>query len=311
MTRKLSLLVYVLLFSVTIVAQSNIYQSKIDSLQKVKEQYTYKIQQIDSELKLLKQKVVIQSIKDPNNFNTTTTLYQDAKVREKAGPLGDYKVLPKGSVVTLLGFSDGYWKINYDQYVGYINDMYVLDNVETKRIKEEVAVNKGLAEIEQTNKATIESEKQKIELEKQRLKEEKQKKIEEEKEQKRFETAKASGSPIYFISAKVTFNAIDNPEASIQLKNISTNTIDAYTVGIYCYNRYGNAVNHYAYNTNRYGGLSQDTILPDDTDYDTWTLFGHENTAKIKVVIEKVHFTNGKTWYPKGNVISIEGVSDN
>ncbi len=81
---------------------------------------------------------------------------------------------------------------------------------------------------------------------------------------------------------------------------------------LYCYDRYGDEVQHYADKTNRSGGLSQETLSPDEIDYQsTWTLYGQENTAKIKVLLEKVHFTNGTVWYPKkGHSISIEGVSE-
>lgn len=304
MKLQFTLLIIITVLSFTTVAQQLNYQKSIDSLQTLKNQYENKIQQIDVELALLRKKVTLQSINNPDNLNISIVLEQEAKVRENTTPLGGHIVLPKGSEVTLLEFAGTYWKVNYGNEVGYISDLYFENNKEIKRIKEEIEVNKKLAELNKNKKEQIEAEKQ-------RVLEEKRKKLDEEKENKRFETAKSSRSPAYFVAAGVTFNEIGNPEATVYLKNISSNTIDAYTVGIYCYNRFGNAVNHYTYNTNRCGGLSQNTINPDDTDYSIWTLYGHENTAKIKVVLEKVHFTNGKTWYPKGKAISIEGVSDN
>ena len=118
--------------------------------------------------------------------------------------------------------------------------------------------------------------------------------------------------PLDLVKAWITFNAIDNPEARLVVKNVSKKTVDAYTVGIYCYDRYGKPVEHYLNDTHRFGGLSQTTIKPGATygwnSY--WTLHGYENTAKISVVLEDVHMTDGSTWTPKeGQRVAIEGVS--
>ncbi len=54
--------------------------------------------------------------------------------------------------------------------------------------------------------------------------------LENEVDKKNIEKLLKIGSPIYFISAKVTFNSIGNPEAVVTLKNISKKEIDAYTL---------------------------------------------------------------------------------
>jgi hypothetical protein len=121
---------------------------------------------------------------------------------------------------------------------------------------------------------------------------------------------KSNGAPLELLRALITFNSIDNPEARVLVKNVSQKIIDAYTVGIYCYDRFGDRVKHYASDTNRFGGLSQTTIKPGQTEGNDsyWTLYGHENTAKITVVLEKVHMTDGTVWSPQENQkISIEG----
>lgn len=110
---------------------------------------------------------------------------------------------------------------------------------------------------------------------------------------------KAQGYPVWFLDASISFNAIDDPEAKISLMNISSKIIDAYTVDIYCYDRFGRPVVHYAHDSNVFGGKSKDTIQPGDTDKAAWRLHGHENTSKIKVFIREVHFSDGGTWSPK------------
>ncbi|QQS37037.1 MAG: hypothetical protein IPM56_03530 [Ignavibacteriales bacterium] len=118
------------------------------------------------------------------------------------------------------------------------------------------------------------------------------------------------GIPLYFHKASVTFNSIDNPEAYISLRNISEKTIDAYTLKILCYDRFDNPVKDGLYGDNNFGAISQETISPLSYNSGKWTLYGHENTAKIKVFIDKVHFTDGTTWRPsKGKNPTIEGKS--
>lgn len=88
--------------------------------------------------------------------------------------------------------------------------------------------------------------------------------------------------------------------------------MDAFTIGIYCYDRYGDEVKHYLNDTNRFGGISQHTIKPSKSHgYNSyWTLHGHENTSKIKVVLEKVHMTDDSVWEPvKDQEVWIEGES--
>lgn len=118
--------------------------------------------------------------------------------------------------------------------------------------------------------------------------------------------------PLRLMKAMVTFNSIDNPEARVVVRNVSRKTVDAFTVGIYCYSRFGDPVNHYVDDTNKFGGMAQETIRPGQTigaDHG-WTLYGHDNTAKIKAVLEKVHMTDGSVWKPKsGQEVAIWGTS--
>ncbi len=136
-----------------------------------------------------------------------------------------------------------------------------------------------------------------------------QKKIEEQKKQEEDEKIKP---PLQLVKAMITFNAISNPEASVVVKNVSKKTVDAYTIGIYCYDRYDQPVNHYLYNTNLFEGISQHTVKPSKSigyDY-IWTLYGYENTSKIEAVLEKVHMTDGTVWEPiEGQKVSIKGTS--
>jgi len=123
---KLLLLLFVI-STYTVVAQEVDYQKSIDSLQDIKNQYSKKIQQIDSEIDILHKKVTLQTLQNPHNLNISTILDKEARVRENTWGLGLLKVLPAGSEVTLLDFTDNYWKVNYGQGVGYYSGPQKLD----------------------------------------------------------------------------------------------------------------------------------------------------------------------------------------
>ncbi|MBP2651621.1 MAG: hypothetical protein H6Q74_2446 [Firmicutes bacterium] len=127
------------------------------------------------------------------------------------------------------------------------------------------------------------------------------------------ESADYLNHPLELVEAEVKLNDSGNPEARVVVKNISPKTVDAYMVGIFCYDRFGDKVKPYAQGSNRFSGINQRTVRPGQTFGDDyyWTLRGHENTTKIEVVLEKVHFTDGTMWIPKaGQRIAIKGALD-
>lgn len=127
------------------------------------------------------------------------------------------------------------------------------------------------------------------------------------------EAVQSAKYPLALMSAEVSLNDGGKPEVRVIVKNISRKTIDAYTVGIYCFDRFGNQVKRNGFGSNRYAGINQSTVRPGETfgsDY-FWTLHGQDNTAKIEVVLEKVHFTDDTVWLPQeGQKIAIKGVLD-
>jgi hypothetical protein len=121
---------------------------------------------------------------------------------------------------------------------------------------------------------------------------------------KKFESI---GIPIFFLTAEVGYDAIGTPEIKLIPKNISKKDIDAYTVQIYCYNNYNEPVNDQLKNTNIFTGTSQDILKAGKTVSfnDSWTLYGYDNTTKVKVYLKKVHFTDGTLWVPKDKKITL------
>lgn len=115
------------------------------------------------------------------------------------------------------------------------------------------------------------------------------------------EKAKKNGIPLCFIDVEVTYNIIGNPEVNVIPQNVSSKGIDAYTIQVYCYDNFNKPVNHNLKQTNLFSAISQDYQAPYRDNYlaSTWTLYGHENTTKVKVYLVKVHFWDGTTWTPK------------
>ncbi len=117
------------------------------------------------------------------------------------------------------------------------------------------------------------------------------------------------------ISSWVEYNAIGNPEACVVILNGTKRTLDAYEADIFCYDNFNRPVRHYSSGSNRFRGLSQDRIEPGEYNaqradpevwdkrlwlyVDTWTLFGHENTTKIRVKVVRAHFTDNTVWTPR------------
>lgn len=127
------------------------------------------------------------------------------------------------------------------------------------------------------------------------------KRIQAEEAAKRRAYEESIKPPLKLVGARVTFNCIGNPEAGVLVRNVSRKTVDAYTIRIYCYDRFGDPIN-YLNESNYQGGISQDTLRPGrSSGYDTWTLYGRETTAKIRVELRKVHMTDGTEWEPQAN----------
>lgn len=145
-----------------------------------------------------------------------------------------------------------------------------------------------------------------------RIKEIKKKKADAKKQKEEEIKAKEESrkSPLELVDTYLKLNSISNPEVYLVVKYISNKTIDAYDVAFHCYDRYDEPVNHYLYN-NRFEAISQKTIKPGETfGYEYfWTLYGHENTTKVKAVLKRVHMTDDTVWIPEyDQEVSVEEV---
>ena len=117
-------------------------------------------------------------------------------------------------------------------------------------------------------------------------------------------------APLVFTHAGVLFNVIGNPEAHIIMKNVSLKSVAAYEVSIACFDRFKKPVTGMFGKINIVSGISQTTIETGESERSSWTLHGHETTAKIIITLDKVKFSDGSEWKPAiGNPVTAIGTS--
>jgi len=227
--------------------------------------------------------------------------------------------LSESDTIVFMDLEDDYWKVKARDSIGYINKAFVIGDEIFNKFRDSVYWESQIKKRyrDSVNNAAVLFE-QKIRDSLERRK----KYIRDSLEDAKYIRFIKRGVPIYFVSAEVNFNSIGTPEANLVVKNISKKVIDAYEIKIYCYDRFDRPVRHYATNSNVSEGISQEKIGPNgingskiSEDYyccgDTWTLYGHDTTTKIKVYLSKVHFTDGTRWIsPALNTMTINGESD-
>jgi hypothetical protein len=111
-------------------------------------------------------------------------------------------------------------------------------------------------------------------------------------------------SPLEISEMNVDNNEIGVPQIRISLKNHSSVPIDAFTIHVYCFNNFGERVTGYFgkpffVGIAQYSGRGNDSYIPADGENfhpEFWTLNGFDNTTKVKIIIQRIHFTNGTTW---------------
>jgi hypothetical protein len=113
--------------------------------------------------------------------------------------------------------------------------------------------------------------------------------------------------PLCLLEVEIIFNEIGTPVLNLMVQNVSKKSIDAYTIQAYCYDNFNKPVSHYLKSTNVFTGISQEMQAPDRDNYmpERWTLFGYENTTRVKVYLTKVHFYDNTTWSPTDKKITM------
>ncbi len=107
--------------------------------------------------------------------------------------------------------------------------------------------------------------------------------------------------PIKILESSISYNSIGTPEISLKIKNLSSKTIKAYEMVLYCYDDFNRPVNRFLGKSNRFDGISQDNeLVSGDTQVDTWTLSLYDLTTQVKnIKITYIAFTDGSTWKAK------------
>ncbi|MFZ4800165.1 MAG: hypothetical protein ACOYMA_21930 [Bacteroidia bacterium] len=114
-------------------------------------------------------------------------------------------------------------------------------------------------------------------------------------------------SPLEFNEARIYPNEIGEPVLRINIHNNSTKTIDAFRCKVQCLNRFDEPVKDPFSRSNQAYITDQETIRPgeDGGGLNSFVFHFQGQTTKIKIILVKVHFTDGTFWVPKpGQIIS-------
>lgn len=109
-------------------------------------------------------------------------------------------------------------------------------------------------------------------------------------------------APVEFDEANIVYNSLDEPLLRIVLKNVSNKNIDAIRCQIECYNRFDEKIVNPMTNSNKGYITCEALILPGELgcNMTRYSLLWVGNSTKAKITVKKVHFEDGKVWYPKG-----------
>ncbi len=103
-------------------------------------------------------------------------------------------------------------------------------------------------------------------------------------------------SPVAVVKTSVTKDIINQPEANVTFKNISSKTVDGLKVRILSFNNFGEPVKNTLSSDLEFNGISQETIEPGGSKEFTWSLTWFDSATKITAEAYQVHFTDGSLW---------------
>ncbi|CAH0998033.1 hypothetical protein EMA8858_04168 [Emticicia aquatica] len=264
---------------------SNYLSKKLDSLKSEQSRMLSDLDRINSDIAKVENQITALTLKNNSilGFKKVSVLTKNEMPFRKTpvlnGSASDF--IPKGSSIEVIDYENDFLKVIFNKKIGYVSSLQFANYDEVKSQVDSLYERDRVIQLQKED-AAIKNKQDEI--------------------NKKYEKLRALGVPIELSKANVSYNSIGNPEAILEVRNISNKIIDAFEVDILCYDNYNRPVSHYLYKTNRFKGISQDEIEPFDENYSTWTLHGHENTTKIKINIKSVHFKNGTKWLPKTNI---------
>ena len=114
------------------------------------------------------------------------------------------------------------------------------------------------------------------------------------------ETESQVMGPILFGGWFIDLNSIGQPMAKVILGNLTEDkTIQAAEFRLYCYDSWGEPVNHYIadHGSTLLVEAQEAVILPMEFDFvGPWTLHGRESTRALGVHVVRVLYTDGTIW---------------
>lgn len=112
--------------------------------------------------------------------------------------------------------------------------------------------------------------------------------------------APSEPAPVEIVSAVVTKDVINQPEADVVVKNGTKKTIAALKIRFLVYTKFDEPVKNafsFTDDSNEYVGIAQqDDILPGAKKSLSWQLTGFDTAGKVKAELYQVKFTDGSEW---------------
>lgn len=126
---------------------------KLDELRKEKESIELRLNEINSLIKdneILLKNAILQSSKQ-SNFICNTSIITNAKLKSTPELNGNIiEIIPKKKDVSVLEYAgNDYWKISYDNKVGFINEVFLKNTNEMISLKNSLLIDKKKLEDQQ------------------------------------------------------------------------------------------------------------------------------------------------------------------
>ncbi len=108
-------------------------------------------------------------------------------------------------------------------------------------------------------------------------------------------TSEVENQPVSLVSLQFPEYVV--PQISVTFVNNSTKVVDAIEFSVLCFDNFGQPANYHSSGNVINSFSLQETIQPGNTGKSSWNVYSMSNgTKKGKVVVTKVHFTDGAIW---------------
>jgi hypothetical protein len=136
-------------------------------------------------------------------------------------------------------------------------------------------------------------------------------KREAEEKVKREMRTLAHSCPLSLVGCTFSQDVLGSPQLQLTVRNRAAQPIEAFEIGVACYNKFGDKVNAFDFGSNERNLIYQErieayaTITPDGH----WTLYGHDTARVFKFTVKRVKMADDKEWTPPEGFEDVNSVT--